>query len=206
MALAGAVGMAAVLASCGNVGTAPDGSGSLLVTSVRTDLRNQNNQSVACDNITYGYINPPSDTTTNVATFFTLSGSISSAQVGLRGVTNTTYDSNYNANFTGDQLKAIGGNNFKASFSANSVGVFPGDNSGYLPQSLKPLGIVVNPVNKTVYIRQVNTDESNRLGSFYSLVTVNTTTGQSFSASTRSLTEIPVYSQCTFVNQTSEAL
>ena len=206
MALVGAASVAAVLASCGNVGSAPDGSGSLIVSGIKTDLKDQNNNYVACDNITYGYNNPPLDTTTNVATFFTLSGSISSAQVGLRGVSGNKYDNNYNASFTGDQLQKVGGINFKASFAANSAGRFPGDESGFLPQSIKPQSIVVNPINQNINVRLVSTNSANRLGSLYSMVTVNTTTSQTFSANSPTNSQIPVYSLCTFVAPTSETL
>jgi len=202
----GLAALTLILSSCNTVASAPDGSGSLVVTGLRTDLKDQNNNYVACDSIVYGYINPPYDTTTNVATSFTLSGSINSASVGLRGDRTTRYDSNYNATFSGQQLATIGGNNFKASFSADSRGTFPGDESGFLPQNVRSAGINVNPVGQNIKVRLVTTDPSNLLGSFHALVSVNTSTNQNFSAISPDTNRIPVYSLCTYFAPSNEDL
>ena len=71
MALAGAVGVAAVLASCGSAST-PDGSASLRVTDLRTEYVDASTgEYVACDNV-FGAFN--STNRTAVAVTFTTSG------------------------------------------------------------------------------------------------------------------------------------
>jgi hypothetical protein len=194
---AGLLGLSMILASCGS-GIAPDGSGSVRVYDLKTEYRDiQTNAYVACDNVTQ--LGGNTTQTTNVAVSFALSGTLTSVDVGLRGVTTTQYDGNYNVNIPTGSLSDLGGNSFKTVFTANSI------NGQYLPQSLRAQGIVVNPA--VVTIKTVNA--SNRVttyAGFYASVTANTSTGAQATGYTPSITAIPVYSQCKVVNDTGTPL
>lgn len=189
-----------VLASCGS-GVAPDGSGSVRVYDLKTEYRDiQTNSFVACDNVTQNKV--PVSQTTNVAVSFALSGTLTSVDVGLRGVTTTQFDGNYNVNIPASQLSDLGGNSFKTVFTASAT------TGQYLPQSLRPQGIVVNPARVT--IKSVNASNrvsnDNGLGAFFARVSANTTTGAAAVGDTRYTATIPVYSQCDVVSDTGTPL
>ena len=191
MAAGGSV-LAAILASCG-VGSTGDGSASLYVSDVRTEYRDTSGTYVACDNVSNdGSISGQ----TAVATYFTLAGSINSAHVNLRRNTTSQYDNNYSTTFYPGDLTNSGANSYKATFYADSV------TGGFLPQSVRAQGIVVNP-NTTVYVKTVTTSGA-AAGSFSSYVTVNSSTGQSAAAA--AVRTIPVYSGCNIVASTNERL
>ena len=197
-AAAGLVTLTLVLASCGS-GVTPDGSGSVNVYDLKTEYRTQDGTYVACDNTSLQ--NGSVTNVTNVAVSFSLAGSITSVDVGLRGVTTSQYDGNYNATVTANQLADLGGNKFKTVFKANSV------NSQFLPQSLRPQGIVVNPAQVSIKtVNAFNRQMTYGPGAFFASVTVQTTTGATGSGNTRFLTTIPVYSSCNVLNDTGLTL
>lgn len=190
MALAGVVGVAAVLASCGSAST-PDGSASLRVTDLRTEYVDASTgEYVACDNV-FGAFN--SSNRTAVAVTFTTSGSVQSADIGLRGQTSTAYDGNYNSNTSSTGLTNLGNGSYKTTFYADS-------STGVLPQS-----IVVAPANVSIKRVQPNTQAS---GSFYAALTVYSTTGSSASTDTRLalIKNVKVYASCNYVSDTGTAL
>ena len=192
--LIGLAGLAVILAACGSAGTAPDGSASLRISDVRTEYRTQGGTFVACDNTGLGGGTTTSKTA--VATYFTAVGDVSSVDVGLRGVTSATYDANYNATFSRDQLASLGSNDYKVVFTADPAG------SGFLPQ-----GITVNPVNQPVYIKTVTTGDRVGAGAaFYAAVTVHTSSGQNLNTSSRYLKTVPVYTGCNVVATSTEKL
>jgi hypothetical protein len=180
--LLGAVGLSAVLASCG-AGGAPDGSGTGRVTEVRTEYRLPTGQFVACDNVNNA------TATTQVSVYFRVAGNVQTVDVGLRGNTTDRYDSNYNARATGQQLAAIGNGSYRLTFTANPA-------TGLLPQS-----IIVTPTQGKVKI--VNATE--RAGSFHAALTVNTgTSNYSFNSRFIANGNVDVYANCTVVSTTNE--
>ncbi|WP_424952177.1 hypothetical protein [Deinococcus sp.] len=194
------VGLAAltmILASCGSVGVAGDGSGSVQVYDLKTEFKDQAGNYVACDNVAQQ--NGAITQQTAVATSFTVAGSVRTVTVELKGLTTSQYDGYYSQTVTGDQLASQGGNAYKLTFYANS------SSGAYLPQSLKSQGIVVTPNNPTIYVKTVTT--SNRVGGlnsgFYSKVTVDTGTATTSGTAIRT---IPVYSGCNVVSVTGETL
>lgn len=182
--LLGAVGLSAVLASCGT-GIAPDGSGSGSVTQVRTEYRTASGQFVACDNVNNVVA------TTQVSVYFNVSGNVQTVDVGLRGNTTSQYDANYNATATGQQLAAIGNGSYRLTFNANPA------TGGFLPQS-----IIVTPNRAKV---KIVTPTSNKAGSFHAALTVNTGTA-TYSFSSRNILNgnVDVYPSCTVVSTTNE--
>lgn len=184
--LLGAVGLSAVLASCGT-GIAPDGSGSGSVTQVRTEYRTRtaSGQFVACDNVNNDVA------TTQVSVYFNVSGNVQTVDVGLRGNTTSQYDANYNATATGQQLAAIGNGSYRLTFNANPA------TGGFLPQS-----IIVTPNRAKV---KIVTPTSKKAGSFHAALTVNTGTA-TYSFSSRNILNgnVDVYPSCTVVSTTNE--
>lgn len=183
--LLGAVGLSAVLASCGT-GYAPDGSGSGSVTGVRTEYRlgSETGRFIACDNL------DNATASTQVSVYFNVSGFVQTVDVGLRGNTTSQYDANYNARATGQQLAAIGNGSYRLTFDANPL------TGGLLPQS-----IIVTPTRDKVKV--VNASE--RAGSFHAALTVNTGSA-TYNLSSRLLGNgnVDVYNNCTLVRVTNE--
>jgi hypothetical protein len=195
---AGLLGLSMILASCGS-GIAPDGSGSLRVYDLKTEFKTQDGTYVACDNV--AQLNGSITSQTNVAVSFAVSGTLTSVDVGLRGVTTSQYDGNYKINIPAKDLASLGGNDFKTVFKADSV------NGQYLPQSIRAQGIIVNPAVVTIKIvsakERLNTYGP---GAFYAAVSANTSTGAVASGTTQFLTTIPVYSSCNVLSDTGTAL
>ncbi|ULH15942.1 hypothetical protein MF271_04745 [Deinococcus sp. KNUC1210] len=192
--VAGGAVLAGLLASCGSVGGTGDGSASLYVSDVKTEYRTADGTYVGCDNVS----NTSTPSQTTVATTFTLAGSISAVNVNLKGNSNGDYDNNYNATFYPGDITNAGAQSYKATFVADSS--LP-NSTGFLPQSVHPQGIVVNP-NTTTYVKLVTTDSPQ--GSFRSVVTVTSTTGQVISGTANRT--IPVYSGCNVISTTTETL
>lgn len=183
--LLGAVGLSAVLASCGT-GYAPDGSGNGSVTGVRTEYRTQSGQFVACDNL------DNVTASTQVSVYFNVAGSVQNVNVGLYGNTSSTYDSNYNTNVSGSQLAAIGNGSYRLTFNANPA------TGGFLPQS-----IIVTPTQNTVKVVAV----SNRVGSFHAELAVNTgSTTYNLSSRLLAAGNVDVYTTCNLISVTNEAV
>lgn len=184
--LLGAVGLSAMLASCG-VGGAPDGSGSGRVTQVKTEYRlgSETGPFVACDNVNNA------TASTQVSVYFNVAGNVQTVDVGLRGNSTDQYDSNYNARVTGQQLAAIGNGSYRLTFNANPA------TGGFLPQA-----IIVNPARAKVKV--VNAT-SQKAGSFHSALTVNTGSA-AFTFNSRFITNgnVDVYPSCTIARTTSE--
>ncbi|GAA5514987.1 hypothetical protein Dcar01_03751 [Deinococcus carri] len=181
--LLGAVGLSAVLASCGT-GVAPDGSGNGNVTQVRTEYRTQSGQFVACDNVNNVVA------TTQVSVYFNVSGNVQTVDVGLRGNTTSQYDANYNARATGQQLAGVGTGSYRLTFNANPL-------NGFLPQS-----IIVTPTQGKV---KIVTPTSQRAGAFHAELAVNTGTA-TYNLSSRLLAagNVDVYPSCTVISTTNE--
>ena len=190
MAFAGAVGAAAILASCGSAVT-PDGSASLQVSGLRTEwLDSATNEYVACDNV-FGAV--ASTNRTAVAINFSTSGTVQSADIGLRGQTKSDYDGNYNTNTANTGLTSLGSGTYKTTFYADSA-------QGFLPQ-----GIVVAPANVPIKLVKPNTQAS---GSFYATLRVYSTTGSSATTDTRLalISNVKVYASCDYVSTTGSTL
>ncbi|WP_407539050.1 hypothetical protein Q0M94_12850 [Deinococcus radiomollis] len=189
MALAGAAGMAAVLASCGSAST-PDGSASLQATNLRTEyVDSVSGAFVACDNVFGAYT---STNRTAVAVNFTTSGSVQSADIGLRGATTSAYDGNYNTNTSNAGLYSLGNGSYQTTFYADS-------SQGFLPQSIivAPRGIAIKAVRPTTQAS----------GSFYASLRVYSSTGDSAATDTRFVKpNIIVYASCDYVGNTGSTL
>lgn len=183
--LLGAVGLSAVLASCGT-GVAPDGSGAGRVSDIRTEYRlgSATGPFIACDN----YNNAVAST--QVSVYFSVGGSVRTVDVGLRGNTSAENDANYNARATGSELARIGSGSYRVTFDANPA------TGGLLPQS-----ITVTPRRDKVKIVAAN----ERAGSFYAALRVNTGSA-SYSFDSRLIPggNVDVYTNCTFVADTNE--
>lgn len=185
--LLGAVGLSAVLASCGT-GNAPDGSGSGSVTALRTEYRTQEGRFVSCDNYNGALA------TTQVSVYFNVRGNVQTVDVGLRGRTSNTYDGNYNARFTGQQLVTVDpSGSYRATFNANPAV------DGFLPQA-----IVVNPARAKVKIVAASGRAGNNLNSgFYAALTVNTGTS-TYNFDSRNVATVDTYTTCTLISTTNE--
>lgn len=187
--LLGAVGLSAVLASCGT-GVAPDGSGSGSVTSVRTEYRTEGGQFVACDN----YNNATA--TTQVSVYFNVSGNVQYVDVALRGNTTNRYDENYKARFSGSQLASIGNGSYRVTFNANPI------TGGLLPQA-----IIVNPARAKVKVVAVSgrAGTAPNFGSFRADLSVNTGSA-TYNFNSRLIPggNVDVYSTCNLIRVTNE--
>lgn len=185
--LLGAVGLSALLASCGS-GVAPDLSGSGRVTAVRTEYRlgNESGPFIACDNYN------GATATTQVSVYFDVAGNVKTVDLALRGNTTTQYDENYKARFTREQLEAVGNGSYRATFTANPL-------NGLLPQS-----IVVGPARAKVKVVTASGRPSNTAG-FYAALSVDTGTA-TYDFNSRSIPDgnVAVYTTCTFVRNTNE--
>jgi len=185
----GLAALSVVLASCGSAST-PDGSASLRVTNLRTEYVDSTGAFVACDNVFGAYT---STNRTAVAVNFQTSGSVQSADIGLRGQNSNIYDGNYNTNTMQSGLDDLGNGQYQTTFYADSK-------TGLLPQ-----GIVVAPRGLT--IKQV-TPTTQASGSFYAALTVYSSTGSNASTDTRLalIPNIKVYASCNYVGNTNSTL
>ena len=127
--------------------------------------------------------------------YYTVSGTISSINIGLKGNTGSTYDANYTATVQGSQLSAISGNSYKTVFTADS-------STGLLPQA-----IVIKP-NPDVNIKTVTTSGrvANGAGGFYAKLTLNTPNGTASTTSQLIAPSVPVYANCTVTAITADKL
>ena len=196
-----ALSLPLLLAACGGTASTADGSVSFNTGgngALRTEFKNAAGQYVACDSV--NKLGGGTSRITTVGVYYSATGNIQSLGIGLRGVTNSTYDTNYNATVQGSDLSAISGNTYKTVFTADS------STGNYLPQA-----IVVNP-NPNVAVKTVTTS-GNSVGSFYAKLTLTTAnaSGVTTTVSTNSNNPttnatIPVYSSCTETITTSETL
>lgn len=184
--LLGAVGLSALLASCGS-GVAPDLSGSGNVSKVRTEYRLESGEFVACDNYN------GATATTQVSVYFNVSGNVKTVDIALRGNTTSQYDENYKARFTGEQLEAVGNGSYRATFNANPL------TGGLLPQA-----IIVNPARAKVKVVTASGRPSNTAG-FHAALNVDTGTATyAFNSRLVPGGNVAVYTSCTFVRNTDE--
>jgi len=185
----GLAALSVVLASCGSAST-PDGSASLRVTDLRTEYVDSTGAFVACDNVTGGF---GSTSRTAVAVNFQTSGSVQSADIGLRGATKSDYDGNYNTNTAQSGLYDLGNGSYQTVFYADA-------NQGFLPQ-----GIVVAPRNVT--IKRV-APTSDQVGSFYADLTVYSNSGSNAYTNTNRalIPNVKVYPSCAYVGDTGTPL
>jgi hypothetical protein len=186
-----ALALPLLLAACGSAGTS---TGRIVFNSLQTEYRDQAGNYVACDNTTL--LGGGTTKITTVSIKYSVSGTVDSLDIGLRGSTDSSLDGNYNTNVPGTSLVNIGGNTFKTVFTADS-------SVNLLPNSLNPLKITVNP-NPNVAIKIVNT--SGGVGSFYTSLGINTPTGSDNTNSLLVAPRINVYSNCTQTGTTSETL
>ncbi|WP_161883702.1 hypothetical protein [Deinococcus alpinitundrae] len=180
------LGLPLLLAACGSAST---GSATVKFNDLKTEFRDSNGKYVACDTTN---LNPGTTEITNVAVYYTATGTISSLDIGLLGNTSNAYDSNYKTSVQGSQLQSISGNDFKTVFTADS-------STGLLPQA-----IVVKP-NPNVAIKNVTT--SGGAGSFYAQLTLHSGSAvASTNSKLATLPSIPVYTNCTVTSVTNEKL
>ncbi|MFC4453424.1 hypothetical protein [Deinococcus sonorensis] len=194
--LLGLIGLAAILASCGSSGVAPDGSASIRITNLKTEYKTGQGEYVACDNVKQ--LDGTYASQTAVATYFTLVGGIKDLTVQLKGSTTSAYDNNYVKTISASELAALNTNDYRLTFYADSSA--PGE-SGFLPQ-----GIVVKPIATKVKLVTVN--QADRVGSFYTFVTVNTSTGRNVKADTSGIVipRVGTYTTCNIQGDTTETL
>lgn len=189
------VGLSAVLASCGTIGVTPNAF--VNITGLRTEYRANTAAGgfVACDNVAgQNVIN--NTQITQVAAYFTTDGDVQQVRVQLRGDTTTENDDNYRATFTRQQLDAVNSNDgrFKAVFDADST-------VGFLPTSVRPQAIVVNPVDRKVKVVQ---PVGQPAGRFYVTVGITDSEGNQATASSNNVYEVPVYATCNAIATTNE--
>lgn len=182
--LLGLVGLSAALASCGT-GVAPDGSGSGVVTQLRSEYRlGETGPFISCDNLNGAVA------TTQVAVYFNIAGSVQSLNVGLRGNNTNAYDNNYNTSAGQGDFTSLGNNDYRVSFNANPIV------DGLLPQA-----IIVNP--KVAKVKIVSANENP--GSFYAALNVNTGTATyDFNSKNIIRGNIQTYVNCNTIRTTNE--
>lgn len=175
-----ALALPLLLAACGSAST-PEGT--VKFNGLKTSYQNSAGDYVSCDNVIKqdGTTGPQ----TTVGVYYSASGTISSVGISLQGATASSPDSYYTGNASGSSLQAAGGNgNFKTLFFADAGHPLP-------------LAITVNP-NPSVAIQTVN--PTNKLGSFYANLTINTASGSAKTTSQFVLSNVQVYSNCTITN------
>jgi len=179
----GMLGLTAFLASCGSGGSAPDGSGRIVdLTTEYTTSTNPLPEYAGCDSIT----NPSAGRggSTQVKVEFAAAGSIQSVEVSLAGSSDNTSDPNFKTVIQGADLTKNAAGNYQVLFDANST-----------TGKLLPASIVVSPTEQPV--KPVTA--SNKVGSFYALVKINTA-AYAFTLTSANLRKISVYSTCTIQN------
>ncbi len=177
----------ALLAACG---TATTGEGTIKFNDLKTEFKDAAGNYVACDNVTKQ--DGSTSKITTVGVYYTATGTISSVNIALKGSTSSAFDSNYTATVQGNNLKSIGGNDFKTVFTADA-------SSALLPQA-----IVVNP-NPNVFVKTVTA--TGKIGSFYAKLTLNTANGTASTTSTSALLPaVSVYNNCTVTATTATQL
>ncbi|GGR65508.1 hypothetical protein GCM10008959_29740 [Deinococcus seoulensis] len=179
-----AVGLTGILAACGSAGVAPDGSGSARVIGVTTEYAIDGQTAfVGCDEIT----NPTTATrarSTQVIVKFATAGEITDVTVKVRGLNSSQYDQTQSI---GKPTKDADGN-YKAIFDFNSA-----------TGQLLPNSIVVSP--KELPVKKVNVNTGDKVpGGFYADLTLKTSTGSSFTITSKNLGVTPVYRKCTLAN------
>lgn len=178
-------GLTGLLAGCGSFGGAPDGTNAVM-RSVTTEYKvagSNPTKYVGCDRIT----NPTDGRATNtqVVVTFSAAGNLSTVDVSLVGVrtgqtkTQTIAASDLRKNSAGD---------YQAIFDFQSA-----------TNDLLPASIIVNPTLRSP--RDVTVNDANNVGQFYANLTVSTTSGSTFTITSKNLGpyigNISVYSSCT---------
>ncbi|MFN4252391.1 hypothetical protein [Deinococcus sp.] len=182
--LAAAVGLSGILAACGSAGIAPDGSGSGRVIGVSTEYATDGQMAfVGCDEIT----NPSTVSrarSTQVIVKFATGGTITSVKVAVKGDKTNVY--NQEVTLQASDLKKDSNGDYKAIFDFNSA------TGKFLPNS-----IVVSP--NELPVKKVNASDRVE-GGFYADLTINTSTGSSFTITSKNLGLTPVYRKCTLTS------
>lgn len=182
--LAAAVGLSGILAACGSAGVAPDGSGSGRVIGVSTEYATDGQMAfVGCDEIT----NPSTVSrarSTQVIVKFATGGTITSVKVAVKGDKTNVY--NQEVTLQASDLKKDSNGDYKAIFDFNSA------TGKFLPNS-----IVVSP--NELPVKKVNASDRVE-GGFYADLTINTSTGSSFTITSKNLGLTPVYRKCTLAS------
>ncbi|MCD0156888.1 MULTISPECIES: hypothetical protein [unclassified Deinococcus] len=182
--LAAAVGLSGILAACGSAGIAPDGSGSGRVIGVSTEYATDGQMAfVGCDEIT----NPSTVSrarSTQVIVKFATGGTITSVKVAVKGDKTNVY--NQEVTLQASDLKKDSNGDYKAIFDFNSA------TGKFLPNS-----IVVSP--NELPVKKVNASDRVE-GGFYADLTINTSTGSSFTITSKNLGLTPVYRKCTLAS------
>lgn len=194
------IGLGALLASCGVSG---DFRTSVTIPGVATEYRvgSLAGPSVACDVL---YDSPASNvsrqilkTDTIVKAQFTSTGTLGKATVRLDGVETNERDQQFKATFEGANLNRDG-TQYTIRFTADTSA------EQFLPTSIRPQGITVNPAPTKVRIVSVN--EAQRVGgtnSGFRAVVQGTSDQGSLTPEVFSTTTIPVYSECTQTSVTN---
>jgi len=175
-----ALGLPLLLAACGSAST-PEGT--VKFNDLKTSYKDSAGNYVSCDNVTKqdGTTGPQ----TTVGVYYSASGTINSVDISLQGATATSPDSYYTGSVSNSKLQSAGGTgNYKTLFYADAGHPLP-------------LAITINP-NPSVAIQVVN--PSNKLGSFYANLTINTASGSAKTTSRLVLTNVQVYGNCTITN------
>ncbi|WP_045235313.1 hypothetical protein [Deinococcus pimensis] len=193
------IGMGALLASCGVSG---DLRTSVSTPTVATEYRlgTLNGPSVACDTLFDADPNVESrqliKTDTVVKVVFSSTGTLGSAQVRLVGQ-ESGKDNGFKTNFEGNNLDS-NGTQYTVRFNADT------GNGQFLPTSVRPLGITVNPAGTVIRAVRGNIRSgSTNAAGFRAAVTGFSDQG-SATPEVQSNDLIPVYSDCTEVNKSSQ--
>ena len=186
--LAAAVGLSGILAACGSAGVAPDGTVARVV-GISTEFKVQGSapvRYVGCDNNTT--TDPARKTSTQVVVTFAVGGTISKVDVALVGTQSSQY--NESQTLTADALAKNADGNYQAIFDFKSA---TGD---FLPAS-----IIVTPKPPTVRTPQdVTVNGADKVGAFYADLKVYTSSGDIIPITSKNLTNIEVYRQCTLAS------
>lgn len=191
-------GVGALLAACG---TSADGRLTLTTPNVSTEFRDQNGNFVGCDNLTTNGVTSSVQPTVKVT--FTAQGYVNTARVRLIGETNSDQNSAFVADFSRDAGTLKTGNNgYFVYFKANTGQILPSGKPG----SIGAQAIIVNPTVPNIKNVSVNPADrtANGTAGFRAQLTGTSDTGSGAGPLNSAL--VPVYSNCTFVSNSSEQL
>lgn len=184
-------GVGAVLAACGTSG---DGRLRVYDLSAVSEFRDAQGNSVGCDNLNGASVQP------TVKVLFTASGFIQTAQVRLIGDSTTDQNTAFVANLSSaDVLKGEGTNRYFVRFKAEPGQILPSS----VP-NIRSQGIVVNPTTTIKNVTVKPADRAPNNGGFRAQLIATSDTGSNTGFVTSG--SIPVYSNCTFVSDSSTQL
>ncbi len=187
----GLIAATALLASCGSSGTAPDGSGSGRILSLKTQFTSSTNPTpvyVGCDTVSGAASGR--EKKTQVVVNFSVAGTISSVRTQLKGVTTDTSGTTFDKTFvlSDPNVIKLADGTYQILFDADS------SSGQFLPTS-----IVVEPNPKVRDPAPVTVNSADKVGQgFYAYLTITTNTGAKIPLTSQfALPIIPVYTNCT---------